>query len=599
MLTLPVLLLTASLLAPAQAGSPNPVAVAGEVEVMTAIEDVDRMAVSAGDMDRPLGADVDAPVTPGEGDFGDYGPDFVARLQEQLPDPEDALIDAKSALKSATKKVQRAPLERYIERVSQVQRPRKLRLTLEDVLRRTLANSYAIRVSSYNPAIETTRVVEAEAAFDAAFFTNITNNKQNQPAINALAGTEVQTFNASSGVRKLLATGMQVEASYVTQRSFNNFVFQTINPVWFSQFIVQFRQPLLRGFGIDFNRSQIRVSDINRRRATQTFRRDVRDTLRETEEAYWRLVQARRSVVISARLLASFEQIYSYLDARRDFDVYRIQLADTRARLERTRAQFIELVASVRNAEDQLIALMNDPEINLTDSTEIIPIVSPHFARVILDRVAEVQTALEHRSELVEAKLAIDAARVQVGVAKNQALPQLDVVFRQSVDGIGTSHERAFSEVSKNDFVEYFVGIDFELPIGNRARRAALRRSKIEYAQAIAALKQAFEQVILDVNVSVRRVEVRYDQIDPALASVEASEDQVASIQARAEKKDFLTLNNELNTEQALAQARRDLLGAVVDYGIAIIDLERAKGTLLQYNNVELAIEDGSGDPAS
>lgn len=528
-----------------------------------------------------------------------YSADFVARLAKQLPDPEQALADARADLANATNRITREPLKQLIKRVSEIQRPRQVRLTLEDVLRRALLHSYAIRISSYNPAIETTRVVEAEAAFDAAFFMNISNNKQNQPAINALSGTDVQTFNAASGVRKLLATGMQVEASYVTQRSSNNFAFQTVNPVWFSQFVMQFRQPLLRGFGVDFNRSQIRVSAINRRRATQEFRRQVRDTLRETEEAYWRLVQARRTVVISARLLASFEQIYGYLDARKEFDVYRIQLADTKARLERTRAQYIDLVAQVRNAEDQLISLMNAPEINLTDEIEIIPEITPHFDRVILDRIAEVQVALENRSEIVESKLAIDVARIQVGVAKNQALPQLDLVFRQSVDGQGRSHDRAFSEVSKHDFVEYFVGIDFELPIGNRARRAGLRRAMIEYGQAIAALKQTFEQVILDVNVSVRRVEVRYDQIDPALQATEASEDQVASLRARAEKKDFLTLNNELNTEQTLAQGRRELLAAIVDYGVAIIDLERAKGTLLKYNNVELVTDDGTTDPAS
>jgi outer membrane protein TolC len=176
-------------------------------------------------------------------------------------------------------------------------------------------------------------------------------------------------------------------------------------------------------------------------------------------------------------------------------------------------------------------------------------------------------------------------------------MPQLDLSFRYSVDGVGQAHYRAFSEVSKNDFHEYFVSVDFEIPIGNRSRRAAERRAKIEYAQSVAALKQIFEQVILDVNVAVRRMETRYDQIDPALQSAEATEDQVASIRARAERQDFLTLNNELNTEQGLAQARRDLLAALVDYGVAIIDLERAKGTLLQYNRVELALDGESDDP--
>jgi len=526
-----------------------------------------------------------------------YNAEFIARLRRQIPDPEEAIEEARAIIAKSDSRIEKETLERYIARISEVQRGRQIRITLEEVLRRTLEHSYAIRISSYNPAIETARIVEAEAAFDAAFFTSIVNNKQNRPTINAISGNNVQTFNGAAGVRKLLPTGMQVEASYNTQRQSNDFAFQTVNPVWFSQFVVQFRQPLLRGFGVDFNRAQIRINTLSRRQESQAFRRQVRDTLRQTEEAYWRLVQARRNAVISARVLASFEQIYSYLDARKDFDVFQIQLADTKARLERNRAQFIELITAVRDAEDQLIALMNDPDINLIDETEIVPVLSPHFERIIVDRVSEVQAALENRSEIVEAKLGIESSRIQVGVANNQAMPQLDLVFRYSVDGSGVSHDRAFSEVSKHDYTEYYVGIDFELPIGNRARRAQLKQAKLGYAQSIAALKQAFEQVILDVNVAVRRLETRYDQIDPALQSVEASEDQVASIRARAESKDFLTLNNELNAEQGLAQARRDMLAAIIDYGISIIDLERAKGTLLQYNNVELAIDGAAGDP--
>jgi hypothetical protein len=55
---------------------------------------------------------------------------------------------------------------------------------------------------------------------------------------------------------------------------------------------------------------------------------------------------------------------------------------------------------------------------------------------------------------------------------------------------------------------------------------------------------------------------------------------------ARAERKDYNTLSNELGARQSLANARHAMLAAMVDYNVAIVDLERAKGTLLNYNNV-------------
>jgi len=524
--------------------------------------------------------------------------DFVAHVLHHLPDPIDARRNAAAQLRGETLPLMRGPLERLVSRIDEISRPNKMVLSLEEAIERTLAHSYALRVSSYSPAIEQTRVVEAEGAFDAAFFVNMTNNKIDQPTANALLGSQIQLFDLQSGVRKLLPSGMQVQSFYSIQRSSNNFQFQSLNPQWTSKFIVDMRQPMLRGFGLDANRSQIRLTKIGRRVATQQYRRQIREVVRNAEEAYWRLVQSRRALVVSARLLASFEQIYNKLAARSEFDVYTIQLADTRARLESSKADYIQLVANVHNAEDQLIALMNDPEVDLADDIEIVPSSVPNYLPITVDRITEVGTALDNRSELIEAKLGIRSANIRTGVAKNQALPQLDVTFRYTVDGLGPSGYDSLSQLSKSNFVEYFVGIDFELPIGNRARRAALKREQLLQAQAIANLEQTFEQIILETNVAVRNVAAQSGQIEPSLIAADAREDQVESIVERAEKQDFLTLNNELNTRQGLAAARSDLLNAMIDYGIGIIDLERAKGTLLRYNNVELIFDD-SDDPSN
>jgi len=82
-----------------------------------------------------------------------------------------------------------------------------------------------------------------------------------------------------------------------------------------------------------------------------------------------------------------------------------------------------------------------------------------------------------------------------------------------------------------------------------------------------------------------------YEQISPSFEAAEARVREVDSIVARAERKDINTLTNELNSRQSLANARRALIASMVDYNIAIIDLERAKGTLLTYDNVVIPLE--------
>lgn len=511
------------------------------------------------------------------------------RLRWHVPDPEvdrQAALDAIAKAQKDGDKTTAAEWNRVLERLSTVRRAGQVQLTLEEAIRRALETNYAIQVVSYNPAVETTRAVEAEAAFDATFFTNITKNKVDRPSGNQLQSTDLDAFSSNYGLRKLLPTGMSVVGSYGLNRSKTSLSFQQINPEYTSNFIFEMRQPLLRNFGIDFNRSLILISQNDRRIGHEAFRRQIRDTLRQVEEFYWRLAQARRDVLITARLLASFETIYEYLVAREGFDITPVQIAATKANLEQAKADFVRRRAVVFDAEDRLTAVMNSDDINLADNLEMIPIDFPKMNRVVIDRLAEVQTALDNRSEIREQELRIANAKIALGRAKNGELPRFDVTFRQTYDGLAGNADKSFDELSRRKFIEYFVGVELEVPIGNRGPRAASKRFQLQHSQAVAALKRVLEETILDVNLTSRAMSTSYDQILPSFEAAEAREREVNLAVARAERKDYNTLSNELGARQSLAGARRAMLAAMVDYNVAIVDLERAKGTLLNYNNV-------------
>jgi len=480
---------------------------------------------------------------------------------------------------------------RVLERIGQVRRPKQLHLSLEDVVHRTLANNYSIQRVSYNPAIETTRVVEAEAAFDAVFYTNVNKNNIDRPSGSELAATDIDLFDMSVGVRKFLPTGTMLDGHYDLGRTKQAFAFQTINPAYTSNFVLDMRHPLLQGFGIDYNRSVIFVAKNNRQISDLGFKRQIRDVLRSVEELYWRLVQTRRDVVITAREVAEFEGIYEYLVARSEFDVNPVQISASKADLHSAQYDFVNRRAIMFDAQDRLIALMNDPEILLADQVELIPDDFPAVERIVVDAMLEVQTALDNRAELKEQELRVANARLLLGRAKNAELPRLDLTFRTSIDGLAINADKSFDEATRVKYVEYMIGVELEVPIGNRAPRAAHHRARLEHAQAAAALRQSIEEIILDVNLAVRELATSYDQIGPSFEAAEAREREVESIVARAERKDFNTLLSELGARRSLANIRRAMANAVVEYNIAITDLERAKGTLLNYNNVVIPTE--------
>jgi outer membrane protein TolC len=519
----------------------------------------------------------------------------MQKLTKHVPDPDVDRPRVMELLEQARKEGKTHDVEymtSVLERADSIRREEQTHLTLEGVVRRALANNYMLEMASYNPAIETTRVVEAQAAFDAVFFSNLQKQKVDQPTAVELAARSADFLTWNTGVRKLLASGTEVSTRYELGRSKQeDFAFQVLNPAYTSKIILEMRQPLLRTFGLDFNRSMIVITKNDRRISDLAFRRQVQGLLTEVEARYWRLVQARRDIIITARLMADFEDIYDYLVARQAFDITPVQIAATKADLEAAKVDFVLRRANVLDAEDELIAIMNDPDINLADSVELIPRDLPLAERVVVDRLAEVQSALDNRTELREQQLRVSNAHVLVGRAKNLELPRFDLTFQTTYHGLGGNADSSFDEATTGNFIEYFIGVDLEVPVGNRARRAARRRAELQHEQAVAQLRQTFEDVILDVNLAVRRLETSYDQIAPAFESAEAREQEVRSIVARAERKDFNTLINELNSLRNLAGTRRAMLSALVDYNIALIDLERAKGTLLEYNNVVIPTE--------
>ena len=56
-----------------------------------------------------------------------------------------------------------------------------VRLTLREVIQRAVANNLEVKVEGYSPAIEETRVVEAEARFDPTFFVNAQYENRDDP----------------------------------------------------------------------------------------------------------------------------------------------------------------------------------------------------------------------------------------------------------------------------------------------------------------------------------------------------------------------------------------------------------------------------------
>ena len=87
----------------------------------------------------------------------------------------------------------------------------------------------------------------------------------------------------------------------------------------------------------------------------------------------------------------------------------------------------------------------------------------------------------------------------------------------------------------------------------------------------------------------MRNLDTSFRQLTPSYEGVIAASENLRSLQERQERKSPEELDTVLNSQANLQTARRALLQAVVSYNQGVVDVERSKGTLLEYNNVTLA----------
>ena len=526
-----------------------------------------------------------------------------AEVLAQLPDPIEAervFAERLDALREEQRSTEDQRVVRSYERVAAQALEylkigagrQQVRLSLSDCIQRAIENNYSIRIEAHNPAISQTQIVEAEAAFDVQFFLDTSWADLDTPVVpGSVDGSGVSdTRSFSGGFRQLLPSGMRTSVGLATQRQWSGMAQQgpvkTWNPTWPSNFVAEFSQPLLKGFGLDVNRAQINITKLQHGVSYETFVQKVRDTLLEVEAAYWRLARTRRLTVISAESVAQNLITYQNMVERLDHDATQVEVANSRSRWQTTYVNFLESIKLVRDSEDALKNLLNDPTLKLSDRLEIITTETPFAAPTVLDHFAEVRTALDKRTEIQSAKKQIDVTRINTAVAKNAILPQLDLSFRYEAQGLGNTADNSFDNLTTNRFLSYTLGATFTYNFGERAARAAHRRARLQESQAIVALNQVTDAIVQEVNQTIRQLIVRYEQLPPALDSVQAAARNLRSLQARTQKLDPTYLQTELSAVEQLASTRSTLLTVLTDYNVGLVEFEKAKGTLLEYNNV-------------
>ena len=507
--------------------------------------------------------------------------------------------------------------------VDEPSRREQWEVSLVDVKRMALENNKQIALLRYSPAIDDTRIDSELAAFDAFFEAGGAWKRTDQQAASQLEvyGTDRDSFtedafggstgfgtNQTGGaetdgsgqsapalagpnmfqVHKRNAAGGISSLGYRLdyEKSDPTTTFTGVNPYWRSSLELTLQQPLLQAAGTEFNRANILVARANHEQAIRSFELNVHQLLRDVELAYWQLYFTYQDLY--SRQFGVEQALVTWQNEKNRQAVGTGALpnvAQAREQLESFRAAWIQALSRVIAAERSLRELLGLPP---DDNRQIVPADTPTIAEYTPSWSVAVTEALELRPELIAQRHQIRAFELELFRQKNGLLPDLTFAAQYTITGLNDEFDGSVDRLTDNDFKDWYLGIRYRRPIGERAANAAVQRAELQLDQAHAELRNSqhtalheLAEAYRDIFANRRLIQIQKDRSEAAARNLEAQQE---SYRVGRQSLDVL-----LEAQTLFAEALRDEGQAIAQYNQSLIRWEFAKGTILQNDNVALA----------
>jgi hypothetical protein len=485
-----------------------------------------------------------------------------------------------------------------------------------------------------------TGVEAALSAFDAQFLTSTYWEKNHRALNNQFFGGGTRKLYQDAGVfqaaiTKKGATGTQFTIRHNVDYDANNAPGNLFPSAWNTNVEAEIRHPLLQGGGIEFNRiagpdnqagvyTGVLLARLNTDVALTDFEIAVRDLVSNVENAYWDLYYGYR--VLDAKVKARDAGLDTW---RKIYALYEVNRRGGEAEKEaQARSQYYAFQQDVQNAlsgepidstrnwnglpsgafratggvlmaERRLRLLMGLPA---SDCKLIRPTDEPVAAKIDFDWCQTTAEAITRRAELRRQKWIVRRRELELIASKNYLLPRLDAVGRYRwrgfgdtlfpVDGLPASpnerFDNAYGNLTSGAFQEWQLGFELNVPIGFREGHVAERNAELQLSRERAILRDQQREIMHEVADAVSEMDRAYTVLQTSYNRLAANRDQLGAVQAAYEA-DKAPLDLYLDAQRRVSDAETDYFLNRARYTLASKNVHFVKGTLLDYDGVQLA----------
>lgn len=504
-------------------------------------------------------------------------------------------------------------------------------ITLQDALGRAFEHNLEVKFDKVDIKIERARLRFAVGAFDPVFTVSATRQsiqrpdntanltqadsllqqaqivaiQQNTRAIQLATGQTPTPITNTAAPRVAIfdfdqdqyESGLQFRTPIGTRIQFNarNSKLRStfdgdrrqITPYFTAFGGVEVRQPLLKDFGPNANLSDVRIGRINTRVAEMTWEKKLSDTTQNVMSTYFDMLFTFADLAVKQDAIAADEKLVTQNQRRVDLGFMSpIDVQQARAAVSQDREQLLLAKNQFMERQFLLKRLILD-DYKLGDSQVFVPTALPDLPFPKIDRPALLATAFARRLDYRGAITEAEVQDVRLKFAKNQELPQLDLVGSFGYNGLAFDYSTARQKAYHTQAPEWTAGIQLSIPLGRIQGRSQIDAINGFKQQALIKIKQIEQTVSIDVDTVISRLETLRQRLESARQTTALNQEAVRIAFRRLEEGQISSFDV-IEIQRRLYDAKSRELGARGDLNKTITQLWLATGTVLDEAGISI-----------
>ena len=482
-------------------------------------------------------------------------------------------------------------------------------LSLKEAVRMALEQNLDLSIERVNPLIAHEQIGAEQGAFDPVFSLFTPFGRSERPVNSALEQLESglllqKIFTPETSFMGKLHTGTQYGLSLVSPLLTTNNPQRIFTRSYQPVLAFNLTQPLLKDFGIEVNLVKVRQAEKNEKKALLGVESKMLTVIRDVEISYGTLFFAQQQVKVAQGGLSLAQDLVERLARMKETGLATaLDVLEAKSAVDARRADLVRARGEVIKGEAQL-RLLIDPRLTL--ARRILASDAPAEGK-LPERVQDImERALSKRPQIPEQEIVIENLALEERLAENNTLWRLDLVGTVGFTGLSgrglgpnvtdlpkqledrDTFGEAFADYFTRKSMNWLIGMQLKIPIGNREAQAKLEGTRLRRRQEELRLSLLKSQIGVEVESAFYDVMAEQAKLIAARGAASVAREQLTA-QEKELAAGRTTVRKVLEAQDSLARAEGAEIQALVSYGNVRARLDAAQG--LSFDTYGLVIQ--------